>query len=44
LEIKFRMRWIGQVACMGKLRNTYKILVSEPEGKIITIDGRIILE
>jgi len=27
------MRWTGHVACMGKIRNAYKILVGKPEGK-----------
>jgi hypothetical protein len=27
------MRWMGQVACMGKMRNAYKILVRKPDGK-----------
>jgi hypothetical protein len=27
------MRWTGQVACMGKKRNAYTILVGKPEGK-----------
>jgi hypothetical protein len=28
-----RMRWAGNVAGMGKNRNTYRILVGKPEGK-----------
>jgi hypothetical protein len=28
-----RMKCAGHVACMRELRNTYKILVGEPEGK-----------
>jgi hypothetical protein len=28
-----RMRWVGHVACMGKKRNAYRILVGKPEGK-----------
>jgi len=28
-----RMRWVGHVACMGEMRNAYKILVGKPEGK-----------
>jgi hypothetical protein len=28
-----RMRWAGNVAHMGKIRNAYKILVGKPEGK-----------
>jgi hypothetical protein len=27
------MRWSGHVACMGKERNAYRILVVKPEGK-----------
>jgi len=27
------MRVVGDVACMRKLRNAYKILVRKPEGK-----------
>jgi hypothetical protein len=27
------MRWVKQVACMGKMRNAYSILVGNPEGK-----------
>jgi hypothetical protein len=28
-----RMRWAGHVACMGKGRNVYRVLVGKPEGK-----------
>jgi hypothetical protein len=28
-----RMRWVGHVAYMGDMRNAYRILVGEPEGK-----------
>jgi hypothetical protein len=28
-----RMRWVGHVACMGKDRKTYKVLVGKPEVK-----------
>jgi hypothetical protein len=28
-----RMRWAGNVARMGEMRNTYSILVGKPEGK-----------
>jgi hypothetical protein len=28
-----RMRWTGLVACMGKKRNAYRILVEKPDGK-----------
>jgi hypothetical protein len=40
-----RMRWTGHVACMGEMRNAYRILVGEPEGKREDqgIVGRIIL-
>jgi hypothetical protein len=32
--IKLRMmRWVGHVACMGEMRNTYKILAGKSEGK-----------
>jgi hypothetical protein len=32
--IKSRMmRWTGHVACMGKMRNAYKSMVGNPEGK-----------
>jgi len=27
------MRWTEHVACMGKMRNWYKVLVGKPEGK-----------
>jgi hypothetical protein len=27
------MRWGGHVACMGVMRNSYKILISKPERK-----------
>jgi hypothetical protein len=27
------MRWEGHVACIGKRRGTYRILVGKPEGK-----------
>jgi hypothetical protein len=27
------MRWAGHVACMGEMRNMYKISVGKPEGK-----------
>jgi hypothetical protein len=33
--IKFRrIRWVGYVARMGEMRNSYKILVGKPEEKI----------
>jgi hypothetical protein len=28
-----RMRWAGQVACMGEGRGAYRVLVGRPEGK-----------
>jgi hypothetical protein len=28
-----RMRWAGQVACMGEERNAHRILMGKPEGK-----------
>jgi hypothetical protein len=28
-----RMRWAGDVACMGAKRHAYRILVGKPEGK-----------
>jgi len=32
-ELKPRnMRWMGHVACMGEMRNAFKILVGKPEG------------
>ena len=27
------MSWSGHVACMGKRRDTYRVLVGKPEGK-----------
>jgi hypothetical protein len=32
-EIKSRIRWAGHVAPMGDMKNLYKILVRNPEGK-----------
>jgi hypothetical protein len=26
------MKWVGHVACMGEMRNMYKILVGKPKG------------
>jgi hypothetical protein len=34
------IRQAGHIACMGNMKNAYKILVRKSEG----IDGRIILE
>jgi hypothetical protein len=31
--MSMRMRWVGHVACMGNMRNVYKIFVGKPEGK-----------
>jgi hypothetical protein len=31
--IKSRMRWAGDVARMGEIRNVYKIMVGKHEGK-----------
>jgi hypothetical protein len=28
------MRWAGLVACMGDMRNAYRVLKGRPEGKI----------
>jgi hypothetical protein len=28
-----RMRWAGQVACMGEERGAYRVLVEKPEGR-----------
>jgi hypothetical protein len=28
-----RLRWLGHVTCVGKMKNAYKILVRKPEGK-----------
>jgi hypothetical protein len=28
-----RMRWVVPLACMGEMKNAYKILVVKPEGK-----------
>jgi hypothetical protein len=28
-----RMRWVGNVACMGEGRGAYRILVGRPEGR-----------
>jgi hypothetical protein len=27
------MRWAGNAACMGEMRNSYNVLVGKPEGK-----------
>jgi hypothetical protein len=28
-----RMRWVGHAARMGEMKNAYRMLVGEPEGK-----------
>jgi len=28
-----RKRWVGHVACMGKMRGVYRVFVGKPEGK-----------
>jgi hypothetical protein len=28
-----RMRWVGHIACVGKRRVVYRVLVEKPEGK-----------
>jgi hypothetical protein len=28
-----KMRWAKHAACMGEMRNAYKMLVGKPEGK-----------
>jgi hypothetical protein len=33
--IKSRLSWMEHVACMGEMRNTYKILVGKPEVRIL---------
>jgi len=42
------MRWVDHVARMGKIRDSYKILVGKPEGKRLLgrlgVNGKIILE
>jgi hypothetical protein len=37
-----RIRWLGQVAHMGKKRNSYTFFDRKPEAKRLGIDGRII--
>jgi hypothetical protein len=41
-----RMIWVGYVACMGELRNRYKISGGKPRGKNhledLGIDGRVV--
>jgi hypothetical protein len=29
-----RMRWLGHAACIGRMKNAYRIMVGKPEGKI----------
>jgi hypothetical protein len=42
------MRWTGNVACMGFMRNSDKIFVGKPEGrnnsKDLDVEGKIILK
>jgi len=42
-----RMRWAGNVACMGEERGVYSVLVGKPEGRNhwgdLGVDGWIIL-
>jgi hypothetical protein len=42
------MRWAGHVACMGGMRNAYRILVGKPKrrghSEDLDVDGNIILE
>jgi hypothetical protein len=42
------MRWVGHVACMGKMRYVYKIWVRDVKGRDhsedVDVNGRIILE
>jgi hypothetical protein len=42
-----RMIWAGHVTCMGKMRNVYKCLVRNPEGKRLlgrlSVDRRLVL-
>jgi hypothetical protein len=42
------LRWAGQVACVGEMKNVYKISVGKPKRKRSfgrpRLDGRIILE
>jgi hypothetical protein len=37
-----RMRWMGNVACTGGMRNLYKVLVRNLK-EDLTVDGRILL-
>jgi hypothetical protein len=34
------MRWAGNVACMGKMRSTYRILVRKREGRRLLARSR----
>jgi hypothetical protein len=34
-----RKRWVGQVACMGEMRNAYQILVRKLERKRPDLNG-----
>jgi len=33
VTISRRMKWVGQVTCMGERRSAYRILVGRPEGR-----------
>jgi hypothetical protein len=33
IKSKRRIRWVEHVACMGEMRNAYRILVGKPEEK-----------
>jgi hypothetical protein len=44
-----KMTWVKHIACKGEMRNAYKILVRNSEGKRrrevdLVIDGRILLK
>jgi hypothetical protein len=36
-----RMKEVGQVAYMGEIRNTYKILVEKPNGKTAQMQAQM---
>jgi hypothetical protein len=42
------MRWVGHVACIGEMRNAYRILIEKSKGKNHledpSVDGRIIVK
>ena len=35
-----RLRWAGQIARMEQFRNSYRVLVGNPEGKISVVRSR----